>query len=48
MTNRLYGSLVSSANSTTASQKGSSYRVSIGWWLIPSLIFYLLTIAIFR
>jgi hypothetical protein len=46
LTNHLYGSLVSTVNSTP--HKSSSLKVSIGWWLIPSVICYLLAIVIFR
>ncbi len=48
MVNRLYGSLVSTTTASVASQKSRSLKMSIGWWLIPSVIFYLLAIVIFR
>jgi hypothetical protein len=48
MTSRIYGSLVPTANIAIAAQKNSSRNVSIGWWLIPSVMFYLLAIALFR
>jgi hypothetical protein len=45
MTSRFYGSLVPNVSTV---QTSSSLKVSIAWWLVPSVMFYLLAIIIFR
>jgi hypothetical protein len=48
MTSNIYGSLVPTANLAIAAQKNNSLKISIGWWLVPSVMVYLLAIALFR
>jgi hypothetical protein len=46
MTSGFYGVLIPATNS--AVQKSSSSQVSIGWWLVPSVMTYLLAILFLK
>jgi hypothetical protein len=45
MTGHFYGSLVSTAIDATAVEESGSLNISIAWWLVPSVAFYLIAIV---